>query len=853
MEKGSLWGEEFALPSTEEVIKKITKKVKKPKTVTTEVTKAIASKNLSIQEKIRLVVKEVYRILGVYKDNTIVIKSREELHKYIDKAIENGIISLDTETNNSLDPITCKLMGPCIYTPGLKQAYVPVNHINYETGERLPWQVTEEDCREEFQRLLDNDVKIIYQNAAFDYRVIKCTCNIAMTVYWDTEIATKVLDEDSKRNPANLKKQYIRHIDPSIEKYDIEDLFGGIQYAYFDPEVFALYAATDAYMTYMLYLWQLEQLQKPENYGLLDLLFNVEIPVIIPTAEMMLNGVYVDMDVANRLSKKYHEQLDRVQLEIDKEIHNHDADIARWRLTPEANASEVKRDKKGNIVYNKDGTPQRTKSKSEQLPNKLNLGSPDQMKILFYDVLGIEKIYKKDTKKGTESITIDDDALTEIYKKTGNKLCKLISDYRHINKMLSTYVDKIPEVMNKDTGRLYASFNQYGTETGRYSSKDPNMQNIPSRGPDKVIRCMFKASPGCIMLGSDFSAQEPRLLANYSQDKAMIDAYTQGKDLYAIIGTKVFHNDYWDNMETYEDGSPNVDGKKRRSVCKKLLLSIMYGESAKSVSEDLWVQCEIKMSEEEAQTLIDNLFKEFPSVYKWMQETEADAKVKGYVCDAWGRRRRLPDIKLPPFEAKFIGDKGHSTENPILFTKSKYKVEKDKKLIDYEKKALECKGYKEYNNLKAIAKNDGVELKSNSQFIARATRQAVNSRIQGGAASMSKKAMTLIYHDEEMNRLGFKLLIMVHDELIGECPIENMEATKERLAYLMGIAGKPICNIPMKCDAVEFSNWYIDEYHKDIKKKYKKLISENTIDNALRMLYNDYDELSIDELRQIVA
>lgn len=852
MEKVSLWGEEFSIPSTEEAVKKITKKIKKPKTIETEVTKAIASKNLSIQEKIRLVVKEVYRILGGYKDNTLVIKSREELHNYIDKAIENGIISLDTETNRSLDPITCKLMGPCLYTPGLKQAYVPINHINYETGERLSWQVTEEECKEEFQRLLDNNVKIVYQNAEFDYRVIKCTCGISLTVFWDTLIATKVLDEDAKRNPANLKTQFIRHIDPSIEKYDIEHLFGGIPYEYFDPEVFALYAATDAYMTYMLYLWQLEQFNKPENYGLLDLLLNVEIPVIIPTAEMMLNGVYVDTDFAQRLSKKYHTQLDELLNEIDKEIHNHDDEIARWRLTPEANATEVKKNKDGNVVYDKYGKPQRTKSKSEQLPNELNLGSPDQMKILFYDVLGIEKIYKKDTKKGTESLSADEDALNTIYEKTGNKLCKLIIDYRHINKMLSTYVDKIPEIMNKETGRVYATFNQYGTETGRYSSKDPNMQNIPSRGPDKVIRCMFKASPGCIMLGSDFSAQEPRLLANYSQDKAMIDAYTQGKDLYAIIGTKVFHNDYWDNMESYEDGSPNVDGKKRRSVCKKLLLSIMYGEGAKSVCEDLAEQG-IQMTEEEAQTLIDNLFKEFPSVYKWMQETEADAKVKGYVCDAWGRRRRLPDIKLPAYEAKFIGDKGNHTENPILFTKAVYKLKKDEKLINYENMALACKDYKEYNNLKSKAKADGIELRNNNQFIARATRQAVNSRIQGGAASMSKKAMTLIYHDEEMNRLGFKLLIMVHDELIGECPIENMEKAKERLAYLMGIAGKPICNIPMKCDAVEFSNWYIDEYCKDIKKKYNKLISENTIDNALQLLYNDYNELSIDELKQIVA
>lgn len=852
MQKGSLWGEEFSIPNTTEILQKVNKKIKNPKKIETEVSKAIASNNLSIKEKIRLITKEVYRILGKYKENTIVIKSREELHSYIDKAIENGIISIDTETNRSLDPITCKLMGPCLYTPGLKQAYVPTNHVNIDTGERLSWQTTEQDYKEEFQRLLDNNVKIVYQNAHFDYRVIKCTCGIALTVYWDTLIATKVLDENAVRNPANLKKQYIMHIDPSIEKYSIEHLFGGIPYEYFDPEVFALYAATDAYMTYKLYEWQLEQLNKKENYGLLDLLFNVEFPVIIPTAEMELNGVYVDDDWAERLSKKYHNQLDKTMIDIENEVHSYDDIIKRWRQTPEANKTDIKKDKHGNVALKKDGTPARTKSKSEQLPDKINLGSPDQMKILFYDVLGVEKIYKKDTKKGTESLTIDDDALTKIYEKTGNKLCKLISDYRHISKMLSTYVDKIPQIKNKETNRIYATYNQYGAETGRFSSEEPNMQNIPSRGPDKIIRCMFTASPGYKMIGSDFSAQEPRLLASESGDETMKNTYTNGNDLYAVIGTKVYHNGYWENMEHWEDGSDNVDGGKRRSICKKLLLSIMYGESPASVSEDLAEQG-ITITVKEAKNLIDNLFAEFQRVKKWMEDSEAFAKKHGYVCDAWGRRRRLPDILLPECEAKFIGIIDHALKNPILYTKSSYKTKKDAKLLQYEKLGAECKKFEDFDALKQRAKADGVELRSNSQLIARATRQCVNSRIQGGAASMSKKAMTSIYYDEEMRRLGFRLLIMVHDELIGECPAENVEKAKERLAYLMGEAGKPICNIPMKCDAVDFQSWYVDEYHKAIKKDYKKLLSENPVDKAMQLLYNKYDELTMSELTQIVA
>lgn len=491
MNKGMLWGEEFSIPTTQETIKKVTKKIKNPKSIEVETAKAIASKDVPILERLALIKKEVLRVLGIYVNETIVIKSRQELHDYITKAIENGIIALDTETNRSLDPITCKLMGPCIYTKGLKRAYVPVNHVDPETRERLPWQVTEQDCKEEFQRLVDNNVKIIYQNAHFDYRVVKCTCGIPLTVYWDTLIATKVLNETVD---ATLKNQYVLHIDPSIEKYNIDTFFKDIEYELVPPEIFALYAATDAYMTYKLYEWQLEQLNKSENNGLLDLLFNIEFPVIIPTAEMELNGVYVDNDWAERLSKKYHKQLDTLMGEIEQEIHSYDNIIAMWRQTPEANKTDVKKDKNGNIVYKKDGTQARTKSKSQQLPKEINLGSQPQMTILFYDIIGVEKIYKKDTKTGKESLTLDDDALNQIFEKTGNKLCKLIIDYRHIKKMLSTYVDKIPEIRNKETNRVYATYNQYGADTGRFSSKDPNMQNIPSRGPDKIIRCMFTAS-----------------------------------------------------------------------------------------------------------------------------------------------------------------------------------------------------------------------------------------------------------------------------------------------------------------------------------------------------------------------
>lgn len=471
--KTSLWGDEYEVPSTQEVAKSITKKIKEPKSIRTEVDKLVASKTVSDKDKMPLIIQEVYRILGVYKDNTVTIKSKEQLIAYTDAIISNGVCALDTETNKSLQPVTCKIMGLCLYTPNQKQAYVPVNHCDIDTGERLGWQVTEEDIHEQIQRMLDNNVQFIFQNAQFDYRVVKCTCNIALTVYWDTLVANKILNE---KEEAGLKYLYRTHIDNSIEKYSIEHLFKEVAYENVPPEVFALYAATDSYMTYKIFEYQQEIYSRPEYSKLYELLTTVEFPVIIPTAEMMLNGVYIDEDFSARLSKKYHDMMDATLAGITKEIHSHDAEIAKWRLSEDANRKELKVGKDGKPVLDKNGNKQYMKSKSEQLPYEMNLGSNQQMCILFYDVLGIEKIYKKDSKTGKTTLTVDDDAINQIYNKTGNKLCKLIIDYRHISKMISTYVDKMSEI--KINNRIYAGFNQNGTDTGRFSSSDPKIFRV---------------------------------------------------------------------------------------------------------------------------------------------------------------------------------------------------------------------------------------------------------------------------------------------------------------------------------------------------------------------------------------
>lgn len=827
----SLWGEEFSIPETKKQAKKIINKIKEPKEV--KVTRQRVSKSTDIKSIISEITTEVYRILGNYKDSTQVIRTKDELVEYIDKAIQNGSIAIDTETNNSLVPLTCKIMGACIYTPGCKNAYIPINHVDINTKERLDWQLTEKDIADQFSRL--SNTKIIMHNGKFDYEVIKCTCGIELSVYWDTLIGARILNENEL---ANLKTQYRTKIDPNQEKYDIEHLFKDVPYEILDPELFALYAATDSYMTYKLYEWQLPLFYSPQNKGLLNIFMNVEMPVLIPTAEMELNGVTVDKDYCMSLGSKYHKQYDEINLAIEKELSKYSDQITKWRLTEEANYKPKKKNNKGEEIL--------AKSKNEQLEDPVKLSSNTQLAILLYDILGVDPVFKKRSKsEDKKTITVDEEAINQIYEKTHLEILNLLIQKRKLEKLLGTYVDKIPECVLED-GKLHASYNQIGADTGRYSSSNPNMQNIPSRGEAKCLRMMFKASPGCVMVGSDFSAQEPRLLATYSQDQSMLDAYYQGKDLYAVIAQKVYNNKYEDNLEHHADGSDYPDGKARRSNCKSLLLGIMYGRGAASIAE------QIGSSIEEAQKIVNDFYNSFPKVKQWVINTELSAKKTGYVEDLWGRRRRLPDIQLPEYSISF--DKVHDSINfnPLLFSSG---INPNNDIISsYKDKLNKCKSWKDRNHIISEAKKDGVSIRDNGGFISRAERQCVNARIQGGAASMSKRAMIALYNDAEMKELGFKLLIMVHDELIGECPKENLDKVSKKLAYWMGEAGKPEVSIPMKCDVVSFGSWYEDEYSAKIMDEKNKMLKKGySMEETMNYIYDKFCECSPERIDYLLS
>lgn len=837
----SLWGEEFNIQPTKQVVKQIKKKIENKKSAEVSTTKIIKSKKLDLDDKLRLIETEVNRILGGYSAKTKIITSVEELSDYINTSIQNGVVAVDTETNNSLEPITCKLMGVCLYTPNEYNVYIPINHVDRFTNDRLDWQVTEQDIYNQLSRL--QNTKIVMHNGKFDYEVFKCTCNLELPIYWDTMIGARILDENELS--AGLKQQYISKIDPSIEKYSIDHLFEDIQYAILDPNLFALYAATDAFMTYKLYEWQKDKFELPENTRLYNLFREVEMPVVPVLANMELTGVKIDVDYAKRLQSKYQKLSDEVDLEIANELNKYSTQIQEWRNTEQANYKPPVIEKStGRQKVDDKGQPKFSKSKNEQLENPPSVVSPMQLAILLYDIFNVGVIDKK-SPRGTGE---------DILKKIDLPLCKLILKKRGLLKLKSTYIDNVLQLIeNSVDGRVRTHFNQLGADTGRLSSSNPiNLQNIPSH--EYSIRMMFCAEDGKILVGGDYSQQEPRLLSQYSQDESMIKSYKENKDLYAVIASEVYHNNYEDNKEFYPDGKMNPEGKKRRTNCKSLLLGMMYGRGVSSIAEQIKKNPQAPATEEdikEARHIQDSFFKSFPKVKQWIDETQHYAKINGYVEDLWGRRRRLPDIKLPKFDIQYNGSS--SDFNPLLYSKNIYTNQNNELLEKYRMQLNNARSKKDIDSIKERAKIDNITIKDNTGFISQAERQSVNSRIQGGAASMSKRAMIVVHNDALMKQLGFKLSISVHDELIGECPIENSEKVKQRLSELMISAALPQCQVPMKCDVDCFHAWYEDVYSSQLKKeKENKLKQGLSEQETLQYLYQTYSECTTDQINNML-
>ena len=525
-----LFGADFDIDikQTKTDVKKLVKKAsgEPKKSAKSDTEKLLASKKLTIEERLAIIKEKVIKTLGSQRTNTVVIRSLNDFSAYIDAAIKAGRIDIDTETNNTTDAMSSEMVGLCLYVPGQKQAYIPVKHVNYETGELLPNQLTYEDCKAQLQRILDNKVKVIMHNGKFDYEVISHACKIAVKPDWDTIIAARLIDENLySEKRTSLKYLYVTLIDPKQAKYDIEGLFENVPYAFVDPEIFALYAATDSMMTDKIYLWEQPFFEGADNQKLNWLFENVEMPIVEVTAKMEMRGVCVDKDFGERLKEKYNNQLTVIDEKIAAELEHLKEKIDEWRLTPEANEktkmyvpkkskmSQEKIEETYSLVDADGKRYKETKPKSEQLGDPINLASPVQLAILFYDILKAPQVSTKNPRATGEA------ELEAIHEKMPDlEICSLLVERRGIVKLITTYIDVIPELANHwADGRIRFRLNSMGTDTGRYSSggkwkyldKDNkaveisgiNIQNIPSHNPE--IRMLFKAKTSAKLIEAE--------------------------------------------------------------------------------------------------------------------------------------------------------------------------------------------------------------------------------------------------------------------------------------------------------------------------------------------------------------
>ena len=358
------------------------------------------------------------------------------------------------------------------------------------------------------------------------------------------------------------------------------------------------------------------------------------------------------------------------------------------------------------------------------------------------------------------------------------------------------------------------------------------------------------------IVGSDYSGQELRLAAFLSQDKTLLDAYAHNQDAYAIIASQVFNMPYEDCLEFYPAGTEleidgkkviagnkthlNVDGKARRSVGKTMVLAGNYGMSGAGAGSLMG------KTAKEGTELLDKYFKMFSGLKKAIDDSKENLKKNGYVEDIAGRRRRLPDIYLKPYEATYKDPNKLEKETFNPFISCKDRPVNDKVLNSYVSRAQACRNNKDYEALSKEALSNGVILQAYTGRIAQAERQCFNARIQGSAGTLTKKAMIDIFNDEKLKEWDAHLIVTVHDEVLVECKEEFAEQVADRLPKLMIAAAEElgIQEPKMKCDPYLVSRWYSDTMAGNILKEYSKAKEKGlSSEEAINKVIENHSEL----------
>ena len=418
----------------------------------------------------------------------------------------------------------------------------------------------------------DPNILKVGQNLKYDLEVLRNYDVELKGEMWDTMIAHYLIQPELRHNMDYMAEVYLNY-----KTIHIDELIGPkgknqLSMRSLSPTDVYEYACEDADITL-----QLKNKLEPElkKHDCEDLFYQIEMPLMPVLAEMEMNGVCIDTNSLAETSK----QLTHRMLEIEQKIY-------------------------------------------ELAGEQFNIASPKQVGDILFAKM---KIIEKPKKTKTGQYVTSEDVLQQLRHK--HEIVGLILDHRGLKKLLGTYIDTLPKLINPRTGHIHTSFNQTVTATGRLSSSDPNLQNIPVRGEDgKEIRKAFVPEPGCLFFSADYSQIELRVMAHLSNDENMIEVFREGKDLHAATAANI-----------YKKPIDEVT-RDERTKSKRANFGIIYGITVFGLAERL------DIPRDEAKMLIDGYFETFPQVHDYMEKSKEIARQKGYVTTLFGRRRYLPDI-----------------------------------------------------------------------------------------------------------------------------------------------------------------------------------------------------------------
>ena len=518
------------------------------------------------------------------------VTTETQLTKWIKKIQAEKLVAVDTETN-TLDVMSAELVGISFGLASGEACYIPLTHkeeVSEQAGqgdlfaknttmvgyELVKNQLDLTACLAQLKPILeDEQIKKIGQNIKYDLTVFANHGIEVQGVAFDTMLESYTQNSTGRQNMDDLAERYLGH-----KTIAFEEIAGkGKNKLTFDKialDVASEYAAEDADVTMKLHQTLFPELEKTPT--LLKLFNEIEMPLVRVLSHIERNGVLIDPQKLLAQSQEIEQRL----TEVEAEVH-------------------------------------------QAAGQEFNLASTKQLQEILFEKLGLP--VKKKTPKGAPST--NEEVLEELAQE-GHIVPKLLIEHRGLSKLKSTYTDKLPQMINPKTGRVHTSYHQAVTATGRLSSSDPNLQNIPIRNEEgRRIRQAFIAREGYKIVAADYSQIELRIMAHLANDAGMQKAFAEGKDIHRSTAAEIF------GVSLEE-----VTNEQRRNA-KAINFGLIYGMSEFGLSNQLGI------SRQEARTYMDAYFNRYPNVLQFMTDIKAKAAEQGYVETLLGRRLYLPEIK----------------------------------------------------------------------------------------------------------------------------------------------------------------------------------------------------------------